>query len=130
MSGIFFTKLYTLSREELPALFAGENILAADMGGENVFTFRAQGKIALAIGNEANGLSDVSEKTDGGTVAIPMRGTQESLNAGVAAAVCMYALRVKIFITIKIITGENTMSGHSKWHNIQAKKGQGGRGER
>ena len=98
MSGIFFTKLYTLSREELPALFAGENILAADMGGENVFAFRAEGKIALAIGNEANGLSDVVKKLTAATVAIPMRGTQESLNAGVAAAVCMYALRRDKFL--------------------------------
>ena len=98
MSGIFFTKLYTLSREELPALFAGEKILAADMGGENVFTFRAEGKIALAIGNEANGLSDVVKKLTAATVAIPMRGTQESLNAGVAAAVCMYALRREKFL--------------------------------
>ena len=107
MSGIFFTKLYKISREELPALFENVPVIAADMGGENVFTFRAEevcgaagknGKIALAIGNEANGLSKEVKKLAAHTVAIPMRGTQESLNAGVAAAVCMYALRREKFL--------------------------------
>ncbi len=107
MSGIFFTKLYKVSREELPALFKGVPVLAADMGGENVFAFPAgevckssdgSEKIALAIGNEANGLSQEVKKLAARTVAIPMRGTQESLNAGVAAAVCMYALRREKFL--------------------------------
>ncbi len=107
MSGIFFTKLYKVSREELPVLFEGVPVLAADMGGENVFAFNADeackvaggnGKIALAIGNEANGLSETVKALAAYTVAIPMRGTQESLNAGVAAAVCMYALRREKFL--------------------------------
>ncbi|MGN1053151.1 MAG: TrmH family RNA methyltransferase, partial [Candidatus Scatosoma sp.] len=43
-------------------------------------------------------LSDEVRRAAAYTVAIPMRGTQESLNAGVAAAVCMYALRREKFL--------------------------------
>lgn len=50
------------------------------------------GRVAILIGNEANGLSDaVSEKADR-RVKIPMEGELESLNAAVSAALLMYEL--------------------------------------
>ena len=98
MSGIFFTSLYSVSREEALRLMQGVPIIAADMGGQNVFSFSAPEKIALAVGNEANGLSKEVRDAAAYTVAIPMRAAQESLNAGVAAAVCMYALRREKFL--------------------------------
>lgn len=46
--------------------------------------------IALVIGNEGNGVSDeISEAADE-RITIPMRGSIESLNAAVAAAIVMY----------------------------------------
>lgn len=98
MSGIFFTSLYNVSLNEALRLLQGVPIVAADMGGQNVFSFSAPEKIALAVGNEANGLSEEVRRAAAYTVAIPMRGKQESLNAGVAAAVCMYALRREKFL--------------------------------
>lgn len=93
MSGIFFTEIYRATRAEILSVFADTPILAADMGGVNVFQFDAPARFALAIGNEANGLSDEVERVAAYTVKIPMEATQESLNAAVAAGILMYALQ-------------------------------------
>jgi TrmH family RNA methyltransferase len=93
MSGVFFTKLYICSREEALTVLAGVPVIAADMDGENIFTFTPPEKFALAIGNEANGLSDDVARVAAYTVRIPMRETQESLNAAVSAGIAMYELK-------------------------------------
>ena len=67
-------------------------ILAADMDGENVFHFNAPKRFALVIGNEANGVSDEVFAEAKYTIKIPMKETQESLNAAVSAGIIMYVL--------------------------------------
>ncbi len=49
-----------------------------------------QGKSAILIGNEANGLSDKAALCSTQRIKIPMEGNVESLNAAIAAAVLMY----------------------------------------
>ena len=97
MSGLFFTKLYFGTREEILSVLDGTPIVVADMEGENVFSFKAPEKFALVIGNEANGVSEETLKKASHTVKIPMRETQESLNAGVSAGILMYMLNRKEF---------------------------------
>lgn len=97
MSGIFFTKLYRGKRGEILSVLDGISIIVADMGGENVFSFRAPGRFALAIGNEANGISDAVFQRAKHTVKIPMRDTQESLNAAISAGIIMYELKKEEF---------------------------------
>ncbi len=92
MSGLFFTKLYRGERAELLSLLEGTPIVVADMGGANVFTFTPPKRFLLAIGNEANGISDEVRARASHTVKIPMRDTQESLNAAVSAGIIMYEL--------------------------------------
>jgi TrmH family RNA methyltransferase len=92
MSGLFFTKLYIAEREEILSVLDGEEILVADMHGENIFTYCAPKKFALVIGNEANGISDEVFSRATKTLRIPMQATQESLNAAVAAGISMYQL--------------------------------------
>ncbi|MBR2646270.1 MAG: RNA methyltransferase [Clostridia bacterium] len=92
MSGVFFTKLYFGERTEILTALGDTPILAADMDGENVFSFHAPKKFALVIGNEANGVSDEVFSHATHTVKIPMRETQESLNAAVSAGIIMYVL--------------------------------------
>ena len=92
MSGVFFTKLYFGSREEILAVLSGTPILTADMNGENLFRFTPPKQFALVIGNEANGVSDKVKEAAYKTVAIPMKSTQESLNAAVSAGIAMYLL--------------------------------------
>lgn len=94
MSGIFFTRLHFGEREEILSLLNDSEtpILAADMDGENVFQFHAPKCFALVIGNEANGVSDEVFSQAKYTVKIPMKATQESLNAAVSAGIIMYVL--------------------------------------
>jgi TrmH family RNA methyltransferase len=99
MSGVFFTKLYLAERSEIISMLknAGVQLVVADMGGENLFSFTPSGRFALVIGNEGNGISDeVRERADC-TVRIPMQSTQESLNAAVAAGISMYLLAKEQF---------------------------------
>ncbi|MBQ8322431.1 MAG: RNA methyltransferase [Clostridia bacterium] len=93
MSGVFFTKLYTGTRAEILSVLDGTPVIAADMHGENAFSFVAPEKFALAIGNEANGISEETFKRANFTVKIPMESTQESLNAAVSAGILMYLLK-------------------------------------
>ena len=93
MSGVFFTKLYAGSREEILSAVQGVPVIVADMQGESVFHFSAPEKFALVIGNEANGVSAEMRKAAKYTVKIPMEQTQESLNAAVSAGILMYVLK-------------------------------------
>lgn len=97
MSGVFFAKLYIGSKEEIFAALSGTPIVVADMAGENVFTFKAPEKFALAIGNEANGISEETFQAAKYKIGIPMRSTQESLNAAVSAGIAMYLLKKEQF---------------------------------
>ena len=93
MSGIFHVRIHEGTYEEVFNALSGVPFICADMSGENVFEFAPKEKFCLCIGNEGNGLSQyVRDKADY-TVKIPMRSTCESLNAGVSAAIAMYALK-------------------------------------
>lgn len=92
MSGVFFTKIYRGARTEILSVLDGTPIIVADMGGENVFSFSSPTRFALAIGNEANGISDEVARAAVYTVKIPMQATQESLNAAISAGIIMYVL--------------------------------------
>ena len=92
MSGVFFTKIYRASRAEILSVLSDTPIVVADMGGVNVFSFQAPKRFALAIGNEANGISDTVQEKAAHTVKIPMQSTQESLNAAISAGIIMYVL--------------------------------------
>ena len=63
--------------------------LVADMGGDK--PQKVEGKIALMLGNEAQGFSE-EVLSSFETVAVPMSGDMESLNVAVAGGVLMYAL--------------------------------------
>lgn len=92
MSGVFFAKLMQGSRGEILKALQGVPLIAADMGGENVFSFTPPEKFCIAIGNEGNGLSDEVRRCAEYTVKIPMGPHTESLNAAVSAGIMMYQL--------------------------------------
>lgn len=98
MSGLFFTQLYFGEREEILHALQGVPLYVADMDGENVFTASAPERFALAIGNEANGISEAVFARATKTVRIPMSETQESLNAAVSAGIIMYLLNKERFM--------------------------------
>lgn len=71
-------------------------LVAADASGElDAFTFSWKGRLALVIGNEAEGPSPSFANAD--KLRLPMPGGGESLNAGVAAGALLYlALRDRL----------------------------------
>ena len=66
-------------------------IIATQMMGEvNLWDAELSGPVAVIIGNEGSGVSDELNSMADQHISIPMNGTIESLNAGVAAAILMY----------------------------------------
>ncbi len=67
-------------------------IVGATMDGEDVSKANLTGPLALVIGAEGEGISQLVEKNCDMKVSLPMRGHIDSLNASVAAGVLLYAV--------------------------------------
>ena len=65
-------------------------LYCADMDGEDVSTVSFSGGVGIAVGSEGKGVSRLIKEKCDFTVAIPMRGRINSLNASVAGAIMMY----------------------------------------
>ena len=81
-------------------MLIADTFVVADMLGENVNTINLpEGKIAVIVGNEGQGVSDNFVNLANKTISIPMTEKVESLNAGVAGSIIMqkinYILRRK-----------------------------------
>jgi len=68
-------------------------IYGADMNGQDVFSVKLSGRIALVLGSEGTGISRLLLDTCDGTVAIPSLGKVDSLNVSVAAGVLLYEVQ-------------------------------------
>lgn len=71
---------------------AGYVLIVADMQGDNVFSAKHENKYCVVVGNEAEGVSQDIKLAADKLLSIPQDNI-ESLNAGVAAGVMMFALR-------------------------------------
>ncbi len=91
MSGIFHVDIEELDYETALSRISGKEIIVADMSGENVFNFSSD-NFCLVVGNEAHGVSEFMKNKANKTVAIPMKNTMESLNAGVSCSIILYEL--------------------------------------
>ncbi len=65
-------------------------ISAVDMDGANYSDAKLTGPIALVIGGEGSGVSDIVRKKADFIISIPMKGRVNSLNASNAAAIVLY----------------------------------------
>ena len=70
----------------------GVRLLVADGRGTDVGTADLETPWALVVGNEGAGVTDAVRRAAAQTLAVPMPGGTDSLNAGVAGAVLLYAL--------------------------------------
>ncbi len=69
----------------------GMRIITAEPGGDNRYwDADFKGKVGIVIGNEANGISPRAKKYSHESVALPMYGKAESLNAAVTCGVLLY----------------------------------------
>ena len=70
----------------------GYFIYTADMDGVNYKKENYDGKKALIIGNEGNGVSRLVKDTSDVILSIPMKGNINSLNASASAAILIYGM--------------------------------------
>lgn len=71
----------------------GYKVIASHLQGQNnYYDEDLTGKSAIIVGNEANGISELTAAMSDKLVRIPMPGKAESLNASVAAAIMIYEL--------------------------------------
>ncbi len=91
---VFSLPLATATNQEVERWLAGQGVqllLATDDGTCNYTDVDFNQSSAVVFGNEAEGLSDFWTKhKTARTISIPMRGTADSLNISVAAAVILY----------------------------------------
>jgi RNA methyltransferase, TrmH family len=71
----------------------GCGLVGAAADGEDLRRYAAPPRLALAVGNEGQGLSDELRAACDAFVAIPMADGAESLNVAVAAGILMHVLR-------------------------------------
>jgi len=95
MGHIFNVNFINLNYDELLDLKAKHNItfVCADMNGKNLKTIeKKHDNIAIIIGNEGNGVSEILKQKSDLIISIPMEKSVESLNAGIAGSILMYTL--------------------------------------
>ncbi|MEG2002283.1 MAG: RNA methyltransferase [Clostridia bacterium] len=94
MSGIFKVNLNFVSLDECFDRLLDCQILCGDMSGENLFDAEIQSEnVAIAVGNEGNGVSENLKNKSNKTVKIPMDNDLESLNVAVSGSVLMYEIK-------------------------------------
>lgn len=90
MGSIFRLNFIDLELEDVKYLISKNyKLILADMNGKSVEKFKSYDKIILAIGNEANGISESLKDMSDDFVSIKMDGKIESLNAAIAASILM-----------------------------------------
>ena len=70
--------------------FSGNVLATALQAEKSLFHCNLSGKVAFIIGNEGAGISAGLLAAANETIRIPMPGGMESLNAGAAAAICLF----------------------------------------
>lgn len=94
MGAIFSLPIFYMDDPvELAKLLKEENftLVVADMGGsQKYFTYNYPDKVALVLGNEANG--PVNFRNTDITISIPLDPRLESLNVAVAAGIILYEI--------------------------------------
>ena len=93
MSGIYFANLYKCSLDECLNALKGYKIVVADMCGESLDNYKIDKNFAIAVGNEANGVSNELTSNADVVLKIPMESRSESLNVAIASAIMMYKLK-------------------------------------
>jgi TrmH family RNA methyltransferase len=90
MGAHFRMPIHSLTWEEIRETTKSLKVYLADMAGSPCWQTDFRLPLALIVGGEAEGATEEARNLADGTVSIPMPGTAESLNAGVAGAILMF----------------------------------------
>lgn len=99
MGSIFSMKIISSERDEMISAMKENNInlVSSWLNTDNYYDEVDYGeKVALVIGNEANGIEDKIAENSDLLVKIPIYGSAESLNAAISSAVLMYEIKRSI----------------------------------
>jgi TrmH family RNA methyltransferase len=94
MGAHFRLPIHSMPWEEIEQISKSANLqmYIADMDGPSCWETDLRQPLALIVGGEAQGASEEARKLANRQVSIPMSGSVESLNAGVAGSVLMFEL--------------------------------------
>ena len=91
MGSIFRVNVTSIELDDLRSLIErGYKLISTSPNGEKIKKFNS--KIILALGNEANGVSEEVFRESFKRVKIPMKGKTESLNVAIAAGISIYIM--------------------------------------
>ncbi len=90
MGAHFRLPIHSKTWEEIEAQTKGLQVYLADMDGISCWETDLRQPLVLIIGGEAEGASEAAQKLVTQKISIPMQGSVESLNAGVAGSVLMF----------------------------------------
>jgi TrmH family RNA methyltransferase len=71
-------------------------LLAADLNGTPIQSFKAPEKWALVVGSESHGVSEQFVQASSTRLTIPSMGSAESLNASIAGGIAIFQLKVNV----------------------------------
>jgi TrmH family RNA methyltransferase len=92
MGAHFHLPIHSMTWEEIEKMLkvASLKVLIADMDGQSCWETDLRQPLALVIGGEADGASQSAHVLANQKISIPMNGSIESLNAGVAGSILMF----------------------------------------
>jgi TrmH family RNA methyltransferase len=95
MGSVLRLSFTSSTTEELIEYFRLKEIslLAADLNGMPIQSFKAPEKWALVVGSESRGVSEQFIEASARRLTIPSMGSAESLNASIAAGIAIYQLK-------------------------------------
>ncbi len=95
MGALFTHDAISCSTEDFRAFIdrTEVEVWAADAGGETLGTTEPPDRLAIALGNEGNGLSPFIAEVASRTVGVPIETGIESLNVAVSAGIFLHELR-------------------------------------
>jgi len=90
MGAHFRLPIHSMTWDEINQRANGLQIYLADLDGQSCWETDLREPLMLIVGGEAEGASDEARKLANQKIKIPMNGSIESLNAGVAGSVLMF----------------------------------------
>jgi len=96
MGSVLRLPIASATSEELIEYFRLKEIplLAADLNGTPIQSFKAPEQWALVVGSESHGVSDQFVEASETRLTIPSMGSAESLNASIAGGIAIFQLKV------------------------------------
>ena len=96
MGSVLRLPIASATSEELIEYFRLKEIplLAADLNGTPIQSFKAPEQWALVVGSESHGVSDQFVEASATRLTIPSMGSAESLNASIAGGIAIFQLKV------------------------------------